>query len=170
MLVHTNSLRRTESSPGQEAEESLQMELEDSGTLVESLAAGYEWKKRAVEQAVESLLAHGHAGYRRVERAAEHAEESPLAGARAGFRRGKRAVQQSEENLQIEEQNSLLAGGYTGFMRRFNSGLGWDWVYALMLMPMPMDSTNTVPKDITPKLVDIGQFTEKKTTKLSIEV
>ena len=33
MLVHTNSLRRAE------AEESLQMELEDNGSLVESLAA-----------------------------------------------------------------------------------------------------------------------------------
>ena len=34
-----------------------------------------------------------------------------------------------------------------------------------MLMPIK----STTPKDITPKLVDIGQFTEKKTAKLSIE-
>ena len=99
MLVHTNSLRRAESSPGQEAEESLQVEPEDSGSLVESLAAGYERKKRAADQAVESLLARG------------------------SYERKKRAVQRSEENLQMDEQNDapLLAGGYP-----FNSRLGWD--------------------------------------------
>ena len=100
------------------------MELEDSGSLVESLAAGYGRKKRAADQAVESLLASGHAGYGRKKRAAEQAVESLLA--RGSYERKKRAVQRSEENLQIEEQNSLLAGGYTGFRDGFNGRLGWD--------------------------------------------